>query len=1487
MTEHSRRAWRHYSAVMLFCLMVALLGTVNVLFAAAHDNNIQWNDLLHHSRELTYRTPGGAVPVNTTVRIRIRAAKDDLTGAQMRIWNDRLNQQSFVNMTRVAADDTYEYWEYTLNTGAQPNAYYYRFILTDGTATAYYQDDDQLGGAGNPSNSGDDFKSWQLTVYDPTFTTPDWVKNAVIYQIFVDRFRDGNAANGTPPGTFFYNEAGGTIFRSVTTNWNQSVCDPRVSGGAAGCEGSYSRNFYGGDLKGVLDKLDYLQDLGVTAIYFNPIFESPSNHKYDTTDFLQIDDNFGDLALFQTLATEANQRGIRIILDGVFNHTSSDSHYFDRYDRYDAFLGACEDVASPFRDWYYFIDPPQGQTGVCAGNKNYESWFGYDSLPKLQANSPEVRELIWADGTNSVAPYWVQWADGWRLDVGGDVDPGTTNDPNNNYWEGFRNAVRTTNPEAYIVGEEWGNATPWLLGTEWDATMNYQYSSAMLSFWRDTPFNDNDHNSGSSAGVLSPISSTVVNERLLNWQERYPAESYYAQMNLLGSHDTSRALFMLEHSLPSNPANLTAYPTNPNHDWSDAITRLKGVVLMQMTLPGAPTIYYGDEVGLVGQQTWAGGKWEDDPYNRQPYPWLDESGTPFFTHLQSEAAGSTRAALLAYYKTLTAARNAHPALRTGSFDPLLMQDFPADPIYVYGRKMADHSDAAVVFINRSTNVKNITVNVLGYLPAGAAFDDALTPAVENYTVAANGDLTVNNVPARSGALLVLKAAAAQAPAAVSDLNATGGVSQVTLNWSAAAGTDEYDIYRSILTGGGYTKIGTTATLTYNDTAVVNGTMYYYVIVGKNTTTGLESGYSNEDSATPQWDMVAAVKILQFPFEIEHIISTTDHTDPVYGQIYIEDATDVQDTVVPGVRAQVGFGPDGSTPDDTWTWTEMIPNPGYDFGGNNDEYIGDMLPTAVGEYDYTVRFSGDNGITWHYATVRDGGGSPIGDLTVIPSSDANKPSAPSNLAVASTTNSSIKLTWQGSTDTRRSGRGNRAMDSYRIYRDESPADNFVLIASVDDTVFTYTDTDVVTGESYDYYVTALDDSFNESDPSNTVTAAAVDVPIDVTFRVTVPDFSTGTVYIVGNQPEWGPWNPGLAPMTEVSPGIWETTFTFLSGTALEYKYTRGSWETVEKQANGTDEVNNRPLTVTDQGGGNQLQEDTVINWRDILVKSTSPADGATGVPPNSTISIVLNKDIDFDAGTFSSKFVVTAPDSSIVEGTYTYDNTTDTVTFTPSASLAEGEYSVTVSGLTLGGDTQQAAMSFSFTVSIVPTETPTAEPLSNLLIDGDMEVDTNEDKVPDAWTGKNLNGDKQKCNKDTDGDGTIDKFVAYNGNCAFQFKSVAGESSKIYQDVDLTAYTFASGETLTFTGYASAKEPVQTKIKLEAKYSNGLEKTKQNVSLVASESYTLVTGSITLAAGSADLERIRVQINHKGLSGRVRIDALTLTKGTDAAFLPLP
>lgn len=1249
---------------------------------AAHDQDVFWDALGHDSRDGLYRHPGGAVPTGTDITLRLRAASGDLTAAKLHIWDDRADTGRLLDMHIAADDGTYEYWQVTLPGAVEPTIYWYRFLAVDGAAVVHYEDDAaRTGGWGQPLGQSAD-RSWQLTVHDPAFQTPDWVKHGVIYQIFTDRFRDGDPGNNTPASSFFYGD-GSAIERSNGSDWNTSICDPR-SAGTGACPGRYSDNFYGGDLQGILDRLDYLQSLGVTILYLNPIFESPSNHKYDTTDFLAIDDNFGVLGnpvaseqLFIDLAEAAHARGIRLVLDGVFNHSSSDSVYFDRYARHPG-ISACESEISAQRPWYYFMPAAKPGDGACAGDANYESWFGYDSLPKLNATNPAVRDLIFAGGPASVARYWLQWADGWRLDVGGDVDPGVTHAPGNDFWERFREAVHATKPDAYIVGEEWGLATPWTLGPEWDATMNYQFSTAILSFWRDTEFVDNDRSSSSSAGPLIPLSPSGLEERLRDLEERYPSEAFQAHMNLLGSHDTNRPLFMLDPNTGLRDPSLYEEPT---YDWSVAIERLRGVTLLQLTLPGAPTIYYGDEVGLVGPVGFDGAVWQDDPYNRIPYPWLDESGTPLYTHLQTEAG---QAALRDHYKALIAARHAHPALRTGSFDTLLVEDDTR--IYAYGRRLG--SDAAVVILHRGDAARDVRLDVSGYLPVGATFRDVIgggTVAVNAY-----GQLSVA-VPAQGGVLLVADTALATAPAAVTGLAVAGErPGEIDLTWSPAAGADGYRVYRSLLSGGGFALIGETGETTdtaYADIGLRNGQRYHYRIVAVDQSTGLVSEPSREVSGIPHHDLDTAWFNLQWPPEIVHTLSAVTPTPNIYGQLWIDGYTGPFGPAA-GIRAQVGFGPVGKAPDASWTWVDM------DFHlavGNNDEYVGTLLPDAIGDYEYVTRWSADHGETWYLADLGGpGANGQRGLLRVVPGSDLIAPAAPTGLTASDTSPSAITLSWAASTDIDLAG--------YELFRDGE------RIARLSAASTSYTDSTVTADQTYEYAVLAFDTSFNRSSLSAPVTATAAYRMVDVTFRARVPAGSPGQVFLAGSFPEPLPfWVPGGIPMAPTGvPDEWEVTLSLLDGTAVAYKFTRGTWEKGEKEADGNTEIANRELTATFGDHGIQVIEHVIANWRDPLVVDVAPAADAPAVPVDTTIRAVWNQAMH--AGV---QIEVTGPGGAgPVPGAVTYDAATFTTTFTPDTALAAGTmYTVVIRDQRdAAGDMQQVARTWTFRTEQAPDTT---------------------------------------------------------------------------------------------------------------------------------------------------------------------------------------
>ncbi|MCX6032247.1 MAG: alpha-amylase family glycosyl hydrolase [Chloroflexi bacterium] len=843
-------------------------GATSCSGASVGDNNVYWAGLFHDSFSVTYRSPIGPVTTGQgTVTLRFRTCADDVGSASIRVWDDRLNTETISALTAdgtavEAGVGAVAYWKIDLAIPASPAILYYVFRATDGTATAYYRDDDpKFYGGGYGTAEGDQNtaygSSYQLTIYDPAFSVPAWMQRGIVYQLFPDRFRDGDTGNDPVTERFFYNEAGGAIVRSNATTWNTTVCDPRQTGTA--CTGKYSSNFYGGDLAGITEKINagYFSSLGVTVLYLNPIFRSPSNHKYDTADYLTIDPDFGTLADFQALAAAAHAHGIVVMLDGVFNHVSSDSKYFDRYGR-DTTVGACEATASAYRNWFYFSDlftisNPGSDDGVavlCADNppgRTYEAWYGYSSLPKLQANTSAVRSLIWSNGLNSVGPYWTQQgASGWRFDVGGDVDCGLTCDPANNYWEGFRSAVRdagvTGKTDVLMLGEEWGDASGWLLGNEWDSVMNYRFRSAVLSWLftgcsgngctGGTVFEDNDSNAGSSSGAISYVSPSQFNARLRSIQEDYPPMAWKAMMNLEGSHDTNRVRFLLKKV--------------NNDDDTAAVQRMKEWWLFAFTYAGAPTLYYGDEIGLSQDGVFGSSKYEDDPYNRAPFPWDDTPGS--FT--------ADTANLQAFARQMASIRQSYRALQDGDVQHgMIISD--TEKVYGFGR--TNGSQTALIALRRSDGAP-ITVTFSGLnatpynLPDGTVMVEVINGGV--YTVTGGAV----NVPVNSNWGVVLleqaKIETPQAPTVAIARAGTGGA-DVQLTWATvftdtATGPEVvtgYQVHRS--TSPYFTPDATTlqqtltppafggATFTWTDAGKVGDpvTNYYYKVLAVNAAGG--------------------------------------------------------------------------------------------------------------------------------------------------------------------------------------------------------------------------------------------------------------------------------------------------------------------------------------------------------------------------------------------------------------------------------------------------------------------------------------------------------------------------------------------------------------------------------------------------------------------------------------------------------------------------
>jgi glycosidase len=449
--------------------------------------------LFHDSFSPAYRSPGGAVPTGTTVRLRLRVTGERAKAVALRLEvGDPATDTSALRFIALKRKGTF--WNVDYRTPATPALVSYAFRVTTARGVRWYGDDNSSsdttkGGTGKTTRQrGDNF---QLTVYDSSFSTPAWLQGATVYEIFPDRFRNGDPSNDPcrlGPCPVFY----GTVPAILHPTWNEPVEDSRATG-------FFNRDFFGGDLQGVTEKLDYIKSLGIDAIWLTPIFKARSNHRYDTDDYMQVDPYLGGEAAYAQLLAAAHARGIRIILDGVFNHTSSDSRYFDKYHRYPDVVGACESASSPYRDWYSI-------TGDCS---DYAKFAGLDTLPQLNHANPAVLDFL-----VGVVKKWAP--DGWRLDAAQEID--------HRWWRSFRQAV----PGTPLIAEDTAgpaDASPYLLGNEMDGVMNYRFRQAALGF----------------AQKLTP---TQLDHSLKAILADYPPAASAVSFNLVDSHDTSRVGFV-------------------------------------------------------------------------------------------------------------------------------------------------------------------------------------------------------------------------------------------------------------------------------------------------------------------------------------------------------------------------------------------------------------------------------------------------------------------------------------------------------------------------------------------------------------------------------------------------------------------------------------------------------------------------------------------------------------------------------------------------------------------------------------------------------------------------------------------------------------------------------------------------------------------------------------------------------------------------------
>ncbi len=490
--------------------------------------------------------------------------------------------------------------------------------------------------------------------------TPDWVKHAVFYQIFPDRF----ARSQQPRKRLLKN-----------ARWEDWQAMPTLQG------------YKGGDLWGVMEKLDYLQDLGITAIYFTPIFQSASNHRYHTHDYYQVDPMLGGNPAFKDLLDEAHRRGLKVVLDGVFNHASRGLFFF-----HDILENGPH---SPWVNWFKIhgwpLSPYNGEFPA-----NYEGWGGNRALPVFNHDNPEVREYLM-----EIAEYWINFGiDGWRLDV-----PFEIKTPS--FWQEFRDRVKAINPEAYIVGEVWGDSREWLDGSQFDGVMNYLFAGPTIAFTVGdrvdmAQVQDRDYQ------PYPPLFAKEYGEKMQALLALYPWEIQLTQLNLLASHDTARLL--------------TIAGGDREASLKEARSSVELATLLLLTFPGAPSIYYGDEVGLPGAI---------DPDSRR--------GFPLETDWDYE--------IWEYHRQLIALRHAHPALRTGDYRILLAEG----TLYVFARILDAETVIIAVNIGSATGKASVPLQTeLARLPETIIFGAGqLTLATGEETSGFTLEL-----PPRSGCMLL-------------------------------------------------------------------------------------------------------------------------------------------------------------------------------------------------------------------------------------------------------------------------------------------------------------------------------------------------------------------------------------------------------------------------------------------------------------------------------------------------------------------------------------------------------------------------------------------------------------------------------------------------------------------------------------------------------------------------------------------------------------
>lgn len=1238
-----------------------------------YDGMIDQGSLSYDSQSLVYKKPFGAIKQGEEdVRFRFGTKLGDAQIVKLELLDENGYSSSYdMNVTTVL--DGVDYWEVTVpkEDFDAIGIWGYKFIVIDGNTKVEYGDDGVSGGTGASSDEGQ--TPYNLTVYASDYVTPDWMKNAIVYQIFPDRFFDGDSTNNqakTVDGS-----RGSEVQLFDGEKWSTIPENPRQSEEKnkpyypdATTDGIWSNEFYGGDIKGIEEKLSYLQTLGVTAIYLNPVSWAASNHKYDATDYRHLDPMFGEpvyntpgdpaSGLDYEATKEASDKvytnfskvckslGIHLIVDGVFNHVGDDSIYFDRYENYPE-IGAYEywskvwqtveskglsqaeaeeSVRTYFKsqinsttgknytdqdfnyvDW--FKVGPEKVYDVATGafeRYEYEGWWGYDSLPVVatvernetnlsndsnatisgahEYNNVDYREQVIGYDLNKMTEAEAQVAmeqansqrwiwmgsSGWRLDVAPDVS--------NETWQQFRTSVKSIAgktdingdiiEDPIILGEEWNVATHYLLGDMFDSVMNYQFRAALQRF------------------IVNGGDASELNRGLETIRENYPKEAWEAMLNLVDSHDTVRNITKIDNPTWEEENIAIA------GDASERAVKLQALTaIFQLSYPGAPTIYYGDEVGVTGTK---------DPDSRRTFPWerVIENGDG--TYQIAAGYKDTYGDLFDAYVTAAKVRNNHKDLfATGD----MKAAYAAGTVIAYARKSA--TEGGMSLINTSPEAVEIAADVKDFLPDGLVLEDQLGSGIQGTVV---DGMIVLTVPGYTGMMMVSTTGLSALPAAptlTSAIASVGEIPSVTLTWDTVEGVEGYNIYRTLLEGMATEKLNETliTETTYIDTNVTNGTRYYYYV--KSVAGEGESVYSNVETALPSY----LISLLNIHNSIQSggdsfEIGVGKKTDEIEVLIQVPGLTNnaaYEGKEIPGLICNLVYYLESEGIESGIKTKLRYKEDNTDKDGKI--YFATFEPTSAGTYQYYAQATMNYGETYSESEkvsfvtkLNEGVTNPVAPELNQPIQEASR----------------VSLSWAIEDDT---------ISGFEVYRKKSGEVTEYKIAVLEASARQYTDYMVSNDTQYEYRIAAFNEYYGRSFSDSVVITPKLSM-IEVTMRLTIPEqvytSATDNIYIAGSVNGWNASGWLLKkPSGATDNNIVEYTFTMMEGKSIEYKYTRGTWETEAFTSNKINDTTspgnyaysstdtNIKVTIRNQGGNKMIINDYVLRWVDMPMMVTLP------------------------------------------------------------------------------------------------------------------------------------------------------------------------------------------------------------------------------------------------------------------------------------------